>query len=90
MLAVELGFERLMLKDETLKCYFINKPDSPYFESATFHNILNFIQTQTNQAKLKQVGKLFMLVIDHVNSMQQIQQFLFSMKKFISSELPVS
>src|SRR5690606_17805548 len=25
-LGVNLGFERLMLKDETLKCYFINNP----------------------------------------------------------------
>ena len=41
-LAVELGFERLLLKDETLKCYFINNPVSPYFESDTFRAILEF------------------------------------------------
>ncbi len=40
-LAVELGFEKLILKDDTLKCYFINRPDSPYFESETFRNILD-------------------------------------------------
>src|ERR1700740_1020352 len=27
-LAVELGFEKMSLKDDTLRCYFINKPDS--------------------------------------------------------------
>ncbi|HEX3167560.1 MAG TPA: transcription-repair coupling factor, partial [Chitinophagaceae bacterium] len=32
-LAVELGFEKMSLKDDTLRCYFINRPDSPYFES---------------------------------------------------------
>src|SRR5437588_675467 len=26
-LAVEMGFERMVLKDETLRCYFINKAD---------------------------------------------------------------
>ena len=35
-LAVEMGFEKMMLKDEVLRCYFINKPDSPYFESDVF------------------------------------------------------
>jgi transcription-repair coupling factor (superfamily II helicase) len=35
-LAVSLGFEKLILKDDTLRCYFINRPDSPYFESETF------------------------------------------------------
>ena len=35
-LAVDLGFEKMSLKDNTLRCYFINRPDSPYFESDTF------------------------------------------------------
>jgi transcription-repair coupling factor (superfamily II helicase) len=89
-LAVELGFEKMLLKDEILKCYFVNKPDSPYFESAIFHNILSFIQTQTNKAKLKQVGKMFMLVIDDITSMQQIVQLLSRMKNFVTTTAEVS
>ena len=89
-LAVELGFEKMILKDEVLKCYFVNKPDSPYFESAVFHNILAFIQTQTNKAKLKQVGKLFMLVIDDMKTMQEIVQLLQRMKNFVNSATEVS
>jgi transcription-repair coupling factor (superfamily II helicase) len=75
-LAVSLGFEKMLLKDETLKCYFINKPDSPYFESDIFRSILDYIQTQTNKAKLRQVGKLFMLVIDDIENMHQMLKFL--------------
>jgi transcription-repair coupling factor (superfamily II helicase) len=82
-LAVELGFEKMLLKDEVLKCYFINKVDSPYFESDIFHSILNFIQTQTNKARLKQNGKLFMLIIDDVKNMRQIVQFLSRMENFV-------
>src|SRR5438045_3891745 len=48
-IGVELGFERLILKNDALRCYFINRPDSPYFESETFKRILSFIQTQTNK-----------------------------------------
>jgi transcription-repair coupling factor (superfamily II helicase) len=84
-LAVELGFEKMLLKDEILKCYFVNKPDSPYFESAVFHNILSFIQTQTNKAKLRQVGKMFMLVINDVKSMQQIVELLDRMNNYVKS-----
>jgi transcription-repair coupling factor (superfamily II helicase) len=75
-MAVGLGFEKLMLKDNKLKCYFINKPDSPYFESALFNNILDYLQTGTNKARLKQVGKLFMLVVEPVGSMQEVFTFL--------------
>src|ERR1700722_7720361 len=42
-LAVGLGFEKLILKDDTLRCYFINRPDSPYFESETFKKILEYL-----------------------------------------------
>jgi transcription-repair coupling factor (superfamily II helicase) len=80
--AVELGFEKMLLKDETLRCYFINKADSPYFESAVFQNILVYLQKHTNKAKLKQVGKMFLLVVADVKSMQQILDFLSKMRDF--------
>jgi transcription-repair coupling factor (superfamily II helicase) len=80
-LAVELGFEKMSLKNETLRCYFINRPDSPYFESDIFKNTLDFLQKQTNKAKLKQVGKLFMLVVTDVKSMEAMLAFLQRMHK---------
>ena len=83
-LAVELGFEKMSLKDETLRCYFINRPDSPYFESQTFQQILSFIQTGTNKAKLKQSGRLFSMIVNNVKSMEEMHRFLASMHRFCS------
>src|SRR5690606_20578939 len=31
-IAVGLGFEKLFLKNNTVKCYFVGNPDSPYFQ----------------------------------------------------------
>jgi len=81
-LAVELGFEKMSLKDETLRCYFINRPDSPYFESHTFQQILSFIQTGTNKAKLKQSGRLFIMIVDDVKTMEEMHRFLEKMHRF--------
>ncbi len=78
-LAVELGFEKMVLKDDTLRCYFINRPDSPYFESAIFHSILKYIQTATNKAKLKQTGRNFILIIQDMKNMEMLHAFLFQM-----------
>ena len=75
-LGVDLGFEKMSLKDKTLRAYFINRPDSPYFESQLFNNILQYLQTGTNKAKLKQVDKLFMLVVQPVNDMEEMHRFL--------------
>jgi transcription-repair coupling factor (superfamily II helicase) len=82
-LAVDLGFEKMSLKDDTLRCYFINRPDSPYFESDVFKNVLAFLQTGTNKARLKQTGKMFLLVVDDVKSMHEMHRFLKRMHQEI-------
>lgn len=82
-LAVDLGFEKMNLKSNTLRCYFINKHDSPYFESQTFLRILSFIQTGTNKARLKQKGKLFMLIAEPVIQMEHVYDFLEKMHHFV-------
>jgi len=82
-LAVELGFEKMLLKEEILKCYFINRHDSPYFESDIFQQILSYIQTGTNKARLKQVGKLFLLVVDQLKTMEELYQFLKKMHEAV-------
>ena len=87
-LAVELGFEKMSLKEETLRCYFINRPDSPYFESQTFRQILSFIQTGTNKAKLKQSGKLFIMIVNDVISMDEMHRFLNRMHSFCFQKEP--
>lgn len=78
-MAKELGFEKLILKNEQMRLYFINNPDSPYFESDVFNHIMKYIQTQTNNARLKQVGKNFMLIVDGVKDMNYVEWFLKGM-----------
>jgi transcription-repair coupling factor (superfamily II helicase) len=75
-LAKELGFEKLILKSKQLRLYFISNPDSPYFESEMFNHILLYIQTRTNNARLKQVGKNFLLTADKIGSMNDVFTFL--------------
>ena len=89
-LGVDLGFEKMLLKNDHLKCYFINKPDSPYFESETFKRILSFIQTQTNKARLKQVGKLFLLIVDDTSTMNEIYSFLKRATEYVKEASPAS
>jgi transcription-repair coupling factor (superfamily II helicase) len=85
-LACELGFEKLILKNEQMRLYFVSNPDSPYFESDTFNHILSYIQTRANNARLKQVGKNFMLVVNSVKNMNDVLWFL----EGITRSLPVA
>lgn len=82
-LAVDLGFEKMSLKDQTLRCYFVNKNDSPYFESDTFKHVLQFLQVGTNKGRLKQVAKNFLLVVNDIRSMDDLFRFLQQMHRFV-------
>lgn len=75
-LAVDLGFEKMHLKDTTLRCFFVANPDSPYFQSETFTKLLIYLQTHTNKAKLKQVGKNGILVVEEIKTMSVLLDFL--------------
>lgn len=82
-MAVALGFEKMLVKEDTLKCYFVNNPDSPYFTSDVFNRMIEFLQKGTNKGKLKQTGKLFLLIVDDVRSMTDLQEFLDRMYGFV-------
>ena len=74
-LAVGLGFEKIIFKDSVARCYFISNPDSAYFESSLFQHLLQVIQRDVRNAKLRQVGKNFMLVIDRLQTMADLEEF---------------
>ncbi|RNI37851.1 transcription-repair coupling factor [Hanamia caeni] len=86
-IALELGFEKLILKSQVLKCYFIANPESPYFTSQTFGGILNFIQTKTNKAKLKQSGRNGILVVQDIKTMSGLYRFLQQMQLNLAEEV---
>jgi transcription-repair coupling factor (superfamily II helicase) len=79
--AKQLGFEKLILRKKQLRLYFVSDPESPYFESAVFQHIMTYIQTKTNQARLKNVGKNFMLIIDKVNDLGEVLWHLQGMRR---------
>jgi transcription-repair coupling factor (superfamily II helicase) len=85
-MALELGFEKLIFKNGQVKLYFINRPDSKYFESDIFKNILDYIQKQTRQARLRQNGKLFMLVLSEIDSMKKLLEFMRRMHEAVMEE----
>src|SRR5690606_14692947 len=82
-IAVSLGFEKMILKNKNLKCFFVGNPESPYFSSDTFGRILHFIQTQTNKAKLKQVGRNGILIVQDIQDMKSLYRFLKQMEAVV-------
>ncbi len=68
----ELGFERLILKNNKLRCYFVENPQSPYYESALFQAILAHVGSVGPQKGLtfKKSNKHFIMIKDKVGSLR--------------------
>ena len=78
--AVSLGFEKLIMKDGTLRGYFISKPDSEFFQSDTFGSVLDFVQHNSQLCVLKEVGQKLMLKFEGVKSIEKAIELLGMVK----------
>lgn len=59
LLARELGFEKIVLKNGMMTGYFISNQESPYFQSAIFSKVLHYVQTHPSNCRMKEgTGKL--------------------------------
>jgi transcription-repair coupling factor (superfamily II helicase) len=73
-LAESIGFEKLSLKNDTLKGYFLDKPD--YFQSEKFSNIIRFLQKNPNVARLKDHNQKPIIIFSKIQSIQQAKEVL--------------
>jgi transcription-repair coupling factor (superfamily II helicase) len=75
-LAKQLGFEKIVLRNERMLAYFVSNPKSPYYQSATFAGILQHIQRYPQQFRMKQAKDKLALNINAVNSIHKSVEIL--------------
>ena len=67
-LAMEIGFEKVILKNNRMSGYFIPKQDSPYYQSETFTKVLKFVQQNMRTCKMKENNGKLTLSFDNIKS----------------------
>jgi transcription-repair coupling factor (superfamily II helicase) len=80
-LGERLGFEKLSIKNDRLRAYFISTKDS-YFSSDTFGKILAFVQANPRKCKMKDHQGKAMLNIENVPSIDDGISLLSQMRGF--------
>lgn len=77
-IAVSLGFEKLILKNETLFGYFISNQLSPFYRSSTFMQIIQYIQQHPSRFKIKEGKEKLSLTVSNIKkideAINQLQQ----------------
>ncbi len=73
-LGQQLGFEKLVIKKGKMLAYFISKPDSPYFQTGIFQQILSKVQQshccQFKEKKIQDTEKIY-LIFENINDIDQ-------------------
>jgi transcription-repair coupling factor (superfamily II helicase) len=65
-LAEKLGFEKISIKNESLKCYFLPSDNERYFQSPAFGKVLGYVQTHPKKCQMKEYKTRLILRIDEV------------------------
>ncbi|MGK0390309.1 MAG: transcription-repair coupling factor (superfamily II helicase) [Maribacter sp.] len=72
-----LGFDRVNWKGNKLRCYFINNPQSSFYETDHFNHLIAYVNGLGNRKlRFKQSVRHFFLVLDDCTSLKQAVQAL--------------
>lgn len=80
-MAREIGFEKIVLKNNLLTGYFIGNPESGYFQSENFTRVLYFVQANPKSCRMKEGGNRLSLTFREV---KDVSGALFWLEKFFS------
>ncbi len=77
-IARELGFERVILKDSKLRCYFVENPQSPFYDSATFQQVFQYLSKHGEQMQitLKKSVRSLIMARDGVRTLSGARKLL--------------
>lgn len=70
-MAKDLGFEKIVLKQGKLICYFITRQESPYYQSAAFGQVLNYVKMHAQEAVMKERNDKLTLSFQRVRSIAE-------------------
>ena len=79
-LAVELGFEKIIIKNGILIAYFVNNQLSGYYGSKRFAEILKFLQNKHKRFRMKEQKEKLYITVESVTSVEQAYNIFLEMK----------
>jgi transcription-repair coupling factor (superfamily II helicase) len=75
-IGVSLGMEKLILKDGSMRGYFISKQEAAFYQGETFGQILEYVNNNPGLCVLKEVGQKLMLKFEKVTSVEKAIEML--------------
>jgi transcription-repair coupling factor (superfamily II helicase) len=86
-LAIKLGFEKIVLKNNIMLVYFIFNQQSQYYSTPLFANILNYINSSPANMSVSEQNRKLVLKIKGVNTIEKGYNIVDKMKMSIFADL---
>jgi transcription-repair coupling factor (superfamily II helicase) len=71
-----VGMEKILLKNNNLKCYFVSSENEKYYKSATFGKILDYVKRNSRKCSLKEAKGKLMLIFEKITSIEELNGIL--------------
>lgn len=74
--AEQLGFEKLTLKSNILKGYFVSSEKTEYFHADKFGRILDYIKNNPKRCSLKEIKSKLLLTVENLPGIDDLDKLL--------------
>ena len=78
-IAKDLGFEKIALRDNLMTAHFVSNPDSPYYETETYHQVMQYIISHPKRCALKESHEKLILTMKEVSTVTQALEIVRAM-----------
>ena len=79
-LAKERGIDKIIMKNTWMIMYFVQDPDSPFYQSEAFSGILNFVQQKGRKVQMKEENERLSLRLQGIDSVSKAIDLLQEMR----------
>ena len=78
-IAKDLGFEKIALRDNLMTAHFVSNQESPYYETETYQQVMQYIISHPKRCALKQTESKLILTIKEVSTVTQALEIVRAM-----------
>ena len=72
--ARNLGVEKMIYKNNTVRLYFVGNPMSPFYKSETFGNILKWLQSNPKKARMEEKQEKLLMTLTGIKSLNDLEK----------------
>jgi transcription-repair coupling factor (superfamily II helicase) len=83
--AMDLGIEKIILKNSSMICYFVSDQKSKFYQSNEFLKTVQFVQRNKSGAKMKEANNKLMLTLPDIGNVETACYILDEMDMYVKT-----